>query len=53
MPNSASISAAIQDFDKAIALKPDSVEAFNNRGVSYAKLGQDPARFRIMTGQSP
>ncbi|SRR5258708_863814 len=30
---------AIQDFDKAIALKPEIPEAFNNRGLAYEQKG--------------
>lgn len=31
---------AIQDFDKAIELKPDYAEAFHNRGLTYYDKGQ-------------
>lgn len=31
---------AIQDYDKAIALKLDYAEAYNNRGVDYVKKGE-------------
>ena len=31
---------AIQDFDKAISLKPDLAEAYYNRGLAYAKKGE-------------
>src|SRR5579859_7524636 len=30
---------AIQDYDKAIALKPEIPEAFNNRGLAYEQKG--------------
>ena len=31
---------AIEDYDKAIQLKPDVAEAYSNRGDSNAELGQ-------------
>jgi tetratricopeptide (TPR) repeat protein len=31
---------AIEDFNKAIRLKPDYADAYNNRGIAYTKLGQ-------------
>ena len=37
--NKASYDQAIQDFDKAVALKPDTPEAFNNRGLAYEQKG--------------
>ena len=37
--------AALVDFDKAIQLKPDHAEAYNNRGVTKKALGRlDEAR---------
>src|SRR5262249_40154009 len=33
---------AIKDFDEAIRLDPQNVEAFNNRGAVYAELGDHP-----------
>ena len=38
--NSVSISVAIEDYNEAIRLKPDYVEAYNNRGNVYNNLGQ-------------
>jgi len=32
--------AALDDFDRAIALQPDSASAYNNRGVTYLNRGQ-------------
>lgn len=37
--NKGNYSQAIEDFDKAIRLKPDVAEAFNNRGVAYDYKG--------------
>jgi lipoprotein NlpI len=37
--NKGNYNQAIQDFDKAIRLKPDVAEAFNNRGVTYDYKG--------------
>jgi lipoprotein NlpI len=37
--NKGNYDQAIQDFDKAIRLKPDIAEAFNNRGVTYDYKG--------------
>ncbi len=40
------LKSAIEAYDKAIELKPDFVEAYNNRGLAKAELGQpehDPA----------
>jgi lipoprotein NlpI len=37
--NKGNYEQAIQDFDKAIRLKPDIAEAFNNRGVAYDYKG--------------
>ena len=31
---------AIEDYDKAIKLDPNSAGAYNNRGLSYRNLGQ-------------
>ena len=31
---------AIEDFNKAIRLKPDNADAYNNRGTIYTKFGQ-------------
>ena len=31
---------AIEDYNKAINLKPDNPDAYNNRGTIYTKLGQ-------------
>ena len=31
---------AIEDFNKAISLKPDYANAYYNRGIAYVKLGQ-------------
>ena len=33
--NSASINMAIEDYNKAIRLKPDYADAYNNRGIVY------------------
>ncbi|MGO9691295.1 MAG: tetratricopeptide repeat protein, partial [Syntrophobacteraceae bacterium] len=30
---------AISDYDKAIAIHPDTAQAYNSRGVAYIKLG--------------
>jgi len=30
---------ALEDFNKAIEIKPDYADLYNNRGVAYAKLG--------------
>ena len=31
---------AIEDYNKAIRLKPDDADAYNNRGTIYTKFGQ-------------
>ena len=38
--------AAINDYDKAIQLKPNAANAYNNRGVAKAALGQYSAAIR-------
>jgi lipoprotein NlpI len=37
--NKAKYDLAIQDFDKALSLKPDTVEALNNRGLAFEQKG--------------
>ena len=34
------IEEAIEHYNKAIRLTPDYVEAYNNRGIAYTKLGR-------------
>ena len=31
---------AIEDYDEAVALKPDYAEAYNNRGIAYGEKGE-------------
>jgi lipoprotein NlpI len=44
--NDGNYNQAIQDFDKAIRLKPDIAEAFNNRGIAYDYKGDSVQAIR-------
>ena len=50
---------AIQDYDQAIELHPDYVNAHNNRGFAYQALGKtveaeaDFKKYEELTGQKP
>jgi len=46
------ITAGIEDYNRAIEIKPGYADAYNNRGVAYRGLSNSGRQLRITTGRS-